>query len=127
MNLLRKELTSHTDVFTSINGKSISSVYEAFAGVFNKTETTMDPFPFPIQRRQFTQGEIIYHPKAPKTQGDRFEFAIWDVVLITLKVPFDISVPYVNPICLLPSEMAKHEADWDGEFFTIVGNEKSYS
>ena len=87
----------------------------------------MDPFPFPIQRRQFTQGEIIYHPKAPKTQADRFEFAIWDVVLISLKVPFDISVPYVNPICLLSNEMAKNEEDWDGEFFTIVGNEKSYS
>ena len=41
--------------------------------------------------------------------------------MITLPNPFDIGLPYINPICLLPESKGKSK-DWDGILFTALGN-----
>ena len=51
------------------------------------------------------------------------EFAIWDVALITLQKPFDVGLPYINPICLLPKSRVGQSKDWDGILFSALGRQ----
>ena len=56
----------------------------------------------------------------PKIWFTDWDFVVWDIALITLPNPFDIGLPYINPICLLPESKGKSK-DWDGILFTALG------
>ena len=38
-----------------------------------------------------------------------------------MDTPFDIGIPYANPICLYPPNKVGMESDWDGELFGALG------
>ena len=44
--------------------------------------------------------------------------------LITLQKPFDVGLPYINPICLLPKSRVGHSKDWDGILFSALGRQQ---
>ena len=48
-------------------------------------------------------------------------FQNWDVAIAILDLPFDIGIPYANPMCLYPPDKVGKESDWDGELFGVIG------
>ena len=49
------------------------------------------------------------------------KFAHWDAAIIIVDTPFDIGIPYANPICLQPPSKVGKETEWDGELFGALG------
>ena len=52
-------------------------------------------------------------------------FGKYDAAIATVNIPFEIGIPFSNPICLYPKEVAGIESDWDGAEFYVLG--KQYS
>ena len=52
-------------------------------------------------------------------------FGKYDAAIATVNIPFEIGIPFSNPICLYPKEKAGIESDWDGELFSVLGKQQT--
>ena len=64
---------------------------------------------------------IVWSTLEMKPFSELKHFGKYDVAIATVKTPFDIGIPFSNPICLYPMEKVGIESDWDGEVFSVLG------